>query len=198
MDIIVLSLLASGIQADRALGYYDISTASIAGEALAITYLVISCLGLLLTIASLTIFVEKPVVLKVLGIITAGIFIIGMIIMIAGAGLNAQSIGNIYEELVWETDPVWIAHDQLDIANGGAVVGCLIAAAVISLLGIFSTVKVILYLLKKYPRSATLIPRGAAQQQKASLPQGQGKFCSSCGTQNEANAKFCKNCAKPF
>ncbi len=152
--------------------------------------------GIFFSIASLTMGMKKPELVKVFGIIIFVLFMAGMAIMGIGAIALGASIAEIVAcSLNGSLTEAMRLHCQNDIGYNVVIVICMVAMAVIAVLGIMSTVKIVTILNNVVPRSG-FVSTQPASAPSAAAAGSKGKFCSSCGAANAIDAKFCKGCGK--
>ena len=199
---VILTFMMKTAAADAVLGqspeggwYVGISLSSTVGFGL-------SSLGIIFSIVSIASGGKKPELLKGLGIAIFVFFMISMAAMAGGSIAVSQSLADVIYCSAHNSSAAWRANCSEDIINDSVIIVCMILMAGISVLGIVSTVKLVTTVSKMSPGAGTARAKAAAPQaaapQAAVQVQGKPKYCSSCGTPNDENAEFCKNCGGSF
>jgi hypothetical protein len=157
--------------------------------------------GIFLSIASLTVGVKKPELIKVFGIIIFVIFMVALGVMALGSALVSVAVAEVMDCALHNGSALWRANCTADIGYNSTILVCQIVMAGISIIGIVGSVKIVTIMNKTLPRPGFVSPQSMQQQPSVEQPSvavagSQGKFCSACGAKNADDAKFCKKCGK--
>lgn len=199
MCSVIIALEHKIAAADYALGqttedfgyYFGIAASILVGYGL-------SGLGVIFSIVSIAAGAKKPELIKGFGI---GIFVFLMIAVgIMGGGLAGigSALTNVINCAKNNSSAAWRANCQEDIVSETGILVVMVIMDVTTIIGIVGCVKVVSTVNKIIPSVSSKRTQIATPQQGTSQVQGKPKYCSSCGTPNDENAEFCKNCANPF
>jgi ribosomal protein L40E len=197
MCIVIVTLLNIVLQADVVLHGGSVST--VIGISLSATFgFGVGGLGIVLSAIGMNMGQQKPELAKGFGIANFVFILTCLGTMIGGAVMVSTGLVEVIDCSMNDSSPAWRANCALDIIYNSVIIGCMVVIALISVIGIVNSVKVVTIINNVVPRTGFVStpPASAQPAQTVAASGSQGKFCSACGAPNEPDAKFCKKCGK--